>query len=65
MVRVEVGATIENHSYVNEENEEGCDHLPALNLVFFQRDSRTGNLMDRLPDCEEIIRDIDDDFLGE
>lgn len=34
----------------------------GLILSFWQRETRTGLVQCRLPDCEDMIRDIDDDF---
>ncbi|OGL46999.1 MAG: hypothetical protein A2161_13770 [Candidatus Schekmanbacteria bacterium RBG_13_48_7] len=35
-----------------------------LKLEFWQRKTRSGSLSERLPDCEEVIKIIDDDFQG-
>ena len=61
-IRVEIGATIVDSSYLDDDDQHVSSHAPALNLVFHQRESREGGVMDRLPDCEDMIRDIDDDF---
>jgi hypothetical protein len=36
--------------------------VPTLILSFYQRNTREGSVMNRLPNCEDMIRDIDDDF---
>ena len=36
-----------------------------LEISFWQREGREGGVSERLPDCEALIRDVDDDFLGE
>jgi hypothetical protein len=45
----------------DDEYAEPVKHVGLL-LQFWQREKREGNVMGRLPDCEEMIRDIDDDF---
>jgi hypothetical protein len=49
---------------IRSEATESDDYItPTLILSFYQRDTRKGSVMKRLPDCEDMIRDIDDDFM--
>jgi len=67
MIRVEIGVG-EYEEIPPDLDDEGEYPQPGpttysgLELCFWQRESRTGLIQCRLPDCEDMIRDIDDDF---
>lgn len=63
MVRIQIGATVTESFERNDYGGEPIvSHTPELLLGFHKRETREGSLMDRLPDCEDMIKDIDDDF---
>ena len=66
MIRVEIGAAL--HELPKDEDDDEYEepqHSPEINLLFHRRTTREGYLSERMPDCEEMIRDIDDDFKEE
>jgi hypothetical protein len=67
MVRVEIDAVKYKSYYHDEDEDSEIQHeytAVALSLMFHQRKTRTGCVSERLPDCEDMIRDIDDDYNG-